>query len=61
SFSKPDIKDLVRISGEVPKQKGLEFDEKEFELKAERFAMSSGNGRSPRTAKQFVNQLINEK
>ena len=34
--------------------------EKDFELKAERFAMSSGNGRSPRTAKQFVNQLLNE-
>ncbi len=61
NFSKPDKKEFIRIAGELAKQKGLEFDEKDFELKAERFAMSSGNGRSPRTAKQFVNQLINEK
>ncbi|MDE5834721.1 MAG: ATP-binding protein [Ruminococcus sp.] len=61
NFSKPDKKEFIRIAGELAKQKGLEFDEKDFEIKAERFAMSSGNGRSPRTAKQFVNQLINEK
>lgn len=60
NFSKPDKKEFVRIAGELAKQKGLDFDEKDFELKAERFAMSSGNGRSPRTAKQFVNQLLNE-
>lgn len=60
NFAKPDKKEFVRIAGELAKQKGLEFDEKDFELKAERFAMSSGNGRSPRTARQFVNQLINE-
>lgn len=60
NFGKPDKKEFVRIAGELARQKGLEFEEKEFELKAERFAMSSGNGRSPRTAKQFVNQLINE-
>lgn len=60
NFSKPDKKEFVRIAGELAKQKGLEFDEKDFELKAERFAMSSGNGRSPRTAKQFINQLLNE-
>ncbi|MDE6091903.1 MAG: ATP-binding protein, partial [Ruminococcus sp.] len=60
NFGKPDKKEFVRIAGELARQKGLEFEEKDFELKAERFAMSSGNGRSPRTAKQFVNQLINE-
>lgn len=60
NFGKPDKKEFVRIAGELARQKGLEFDDKDFELKAERFAMSSGNGRSPRTAKQFVNQLINE-
>lgn len=60
NFGKPDKKEFVRIAGELARQKGLEFDEKDFELKAERFAISSGNGRSPRTAKQFVNQLINE-
>lgn len=61
NFGKPDKKEFVRIAGELARQKGLEFEEKDFELKAERFAMASGNGRSPRTAKQFVNQLINEK
>lgn len=61
NFSRPDKKEFVRIAGELAKQKGLSFDEKDFELKAERFVMTSGNGRSPRTAKQFVNQLINEK
>ncbi|MCM1505853.1 MAG: ATP-binding protein [Ruminococcus flavefaciens] len=60
NFSRPDKKEFVRIAGELAKQKGLSLDEKEFELKAERFVMTSGNGRSPRTAKQFVNQLINE-
>lgn len=61
NFSRPDKKEFVRIAGELARQKGLSLDEKEFELKAERFVMTSGNGRSPRTAKQFVNQLINEK
>ena len=61
NFSRPDKKEFVRIAGELARQKGLSFDEKDFELKAERFVMTSGNGRSPRTAKQFVNQLINEK
>lgn len=60
NFSRPDKKEFVRIAGELARQKGLSFDEKDFELKAERFVMTSGNGRSPRTAKQFVNQLINE-
>ncbi|MDE5556618.1 MAG: ATP-binding protein [Ruminococcus sp.] len=61
NFSRPDKKEFVRIAGELARQKGISFDEKDFELKAERFVMTSGNGRSPRTAKQFVNQLINEK
>ena len=61
NFSRPDKNEFIRIAGELAKQKGLTFDEKDFELKAERFVMTSGNGRSPRTAKQFVNQLINEK
>ena len=61
NFSRPDKKEFVRIASELAKQKGISFDEKDFELKAERFVMTSGNGRSPRTAKQFVNQLINEK
>ncbi|MCM1313955.1 MAG: ATP-binding protein [Prevotella sp.] len=61
NFSRPDKKEFIRIAGELAKQKGLSLDENEFELKAERFVMTSGNGRSPRTAKQFVNQLINEK
>lgn len=60
NFSRPDKKEFIRIAGELAKQKGISLEENELELKAERFVMSSGNGRSPRTAKQFVNQLINE-
>lgn len=60
NFARPDKKEFIRIAGEIAGQKGLELDEKDFEMKAESFAMSSGNGRSPRTAKQFVNQLINQ-
>ncbi|MDE5582130.1 MAG: ATP-binding protein [Ruminococcus sp.] len=61
NFSRPDKKEFVRIAGEIAVQNGIEItDGKDFELRAERFVMSSGNGRSPRTARQFVNQLINE-
>ena len=60
NFARPDKKEFIRIAGEIAGQKGFDLDEKDFEMKAESFAMSSGNGRSPRTAKQFVNQLINQ-
>lgn len=60
NFSRPDKKNYISIAKEIARLNGIEYDEKDFESKAERFAMTSGNGRSPRTAKQFVNQLVNE-
>ncbi len=60
NFSRPDKKKYVAIAAELAKAKGIDMPEEELSLKAEQFAVSSGNGRSPRTAKQFVDQLINE-
>lgn len=60
SFSRPDKKDYTAIVAELAKVHGIEMPFEELSLKAEQFAISSGNGRSPRTAKQFINQLIME-
>lgn len=60
SFSRPDKKDYTAIAAELAKIHGIEMPFEELSLKAEQFAISSGNGRSPRTAKQFINQLVME-
>lgn len=60
SFSKPDKKSYIRIVTELAREKGIEMAEDELSIKAEAFALR-GSGRSARTAKQFVNQLVNEK
>jgi len=60
NFSRPDKNSYVAIAYELAKSKGINMSEKEIALKAEQFAISSGNGRSPRTAKQFVEQLLSE-
>lgn len=59
NFSKPDKKSYVQIAQELAAQHGIDIDSETLALKAEQFAMQ-GSGRSPRTARQFVNQLINE-
>lgn len=59
NFSKPDKKSYVRIVQDLAAQHGINIDSDALALKAEQFAMQ-GSGRSPRTARQFVNQLINE-
>lgn len=59
NFSKPDKKSYVQIAQELAAQFGIDIDSDTLALKAEQFAMQ-GSGRSPRTARQFVNQLINE-
>ncbi|MCM1007525.1 MAG: ATP-binding protein [Ruminococcus flavefaciens] len=59
NFSKPDKKSYVQIAQELAAQHGINIDSDTLALKAEQFAMQ-GSGRSPRTARQFVNQLINE-
>lgn len=58
NFSRPDKKNYTAIAKELAKAHGIDMLENDLELKAEQFAISSGNGRSPRTARQFVNQLI---
>ena len=60
NFSCPDKKSYTSIAIELAKSHGINFSDDEIILKAEQFALSSGNGRSPRTAKQFINQLIME-
>lgn len=60
NFSRPDKNSYVAIAYELAKSKGIKISEKDIALKAEQFAISSGNGRSPRTAKQFVEQLLSE-
>ncbi|MBP3249648.1 MAG: ATP-binding protein [Ruminococcus sp.] len=57
SFGRPDKKEFIAIAEGIAKEKGLELPE-DLGLKAEQFVMSSGNGRSPRTAKQFVELLL---
>lgn len=59
NFSKPDKKSYVQIAQELAAQHKINIDSDTLALKAEQFAMQ-GSGRSPRTARQFVNQLINE-
>lgn len=60
SFSKPDKKSYINIVTELAKKAGIEMDKETLSVQAEAFALR-GSGRSARTAKQFVNQLVNEK
>ena len=57
NFSRPDKKNYTAIALELAKANGIDMPDEELFLKAEQFAISSGNGRSPRTARQFINQL----
>ena len=61
NFSRPDKKNYISIVKQLAKADGIDMTEEEISLKAEQFAVSSGNGRSPRTARQFVNMLLSEK
>jgi hypothetical protein len=60
NFSRPDKEEYINIACEIAKQSGVIMDRNDLALKAEEFALSSGSGRSPRTAKQFVHHLLNE-
>lgn len=60
NFSRPDKKNYTAIALEMAKAHGINLPDDEIILKAEQFAISSGNGRSARTARQFINQLIME-
>ncbi len=58
-FSKPDKKAYLNIVSEFAKERGIDMDADVLAVKAEAFALR-GSGRSARTAKQFVNQLVND-
>ncbi len=58
NFSRPDKKNYIAIVKRLAIKAGLNMPSDEIELKAEQFAISSGNGRSPRTAKQFVSYML---
>lgn len=60
NFSRPDKNNYVYIASELAKSRGISLPEEELALKAEQFAISSGNGRSPRTAKQFIDSLASK-
>ncbi len=60
NFSRPDKNSYISIAAKLAESKGICMDVNEFALKAEQFAVASGNGRSPRTAKQFVNSLCQD-
>lgn len=57
TFSKPEKDLYLEIVKSLAEEYGLRVDEEELFHKAEAFAIRS-NGRSPRTAKQFI-QLVN--
>jgi len=61
NFSRPDKNSYTSIVRQLALLNDIDMNEEKLNLKAEQFAVSSGNGRSPRTAKQFINQLINER
>ncbi|MBE6861786.1 MAG: ATP-binding protein [Ruminococcus sp.] len=59
-FYKPDKKAYISIVKALAEKNGITMDEDALSVQAEAFALR-GSGRSARTAKQFVRQLVNEK
>ena len=57
TFSKPNKETYLHIARHLAKENGIEMEEKEFELLAERFALERG-GRSARLARQFIDGLL---
>lgn len=56
TFQKPDPDEYLNIVKSLAKEYGIEMDEEELCKKAEAYAIRK-NGRSPRTAKQFIELL----
>ncbi|MGN0690579.1 MAG: ATP-binding protein [Oscillospiraceae bacterium] len=59
TFSKPNKETYLHIARHLAKENGIEMEEKEFELLAERFALERG-GRSARLARQFIDGLLSK-
>ncbi|MCQ2467782.1 MAG: ATP-binding protein [Clostridia bacterium] len=55
-FDKPNKFDFLKIVRELAKTRGIEMDQDELDMLAERFALRSG-GRSARLARQFIDSL----
>jgi len=60
SYGRPAKDEYIAIATKLAKLNGVIMNKNDLAEKAEQFALSSGNGRSPRTAKQFVYHLLNE-
>ncbi len=56
-FFKPNKDQYLAIVRELAARSGVRMDENELEEMAERFAL--GSGRSPRTAQQFITNILN--
>lgn len=59
NFMRPDKKQYIEIAKRIVQSCGINIPDEQLALEAEAFAMQ-GNGRSPRTAKQFAYQLVNK-
>jgi len=59
TFSVPDRDEYLYIVGKLAEEAGLQLSEDKLQLLAERFALRR-NGRSPRTARQFILQQLAE-
>lgn len=59
TFSVPDKDEYLYIVEQLADESGLKLDRDELHLLAERFALRR-NGRSPRTARQFISQQLAE-
>ena len=59
TFSVPDKDEYLYIVEQLAKENDLNLDIDELHLLAERFALRR-NGRSPRTARQFISQQLAE-
>ena len=59
TFSVPDKDEYLYIVEQLAKENELNLDMDELHLLAERFALRR-NGRSPRTARQFISQQLAE-
>ena len=57
TFQKPDKATYLDIVRHLANDRGVQMDEKELELEAERFALGRG-GRSARAANQFIDSLL---
>ncbi len=59
TFSVPDKGEYLDIVDSLAKEYGIDLEQKELHMLAERFALTRG-GRSPRTARQFIKLQVSE-